>query len=248
MAQTYTYADALNIVDKVIARNVTDDLAAYLCEVATNVIWGRYDWRESIAQLPPFYMIPLEQDHGPPTTVVPSDFWGLREVYWVRPSTMPPHREPLTVFRDLPLTHTRYLPHAISYQTTKKAFRLFPRVPESCTATEYVIDGTYKKRFTKITADALQTLTLPWDDMGLDTYVQALKWAAWDYFADPRAGEDKVEAGNIVHTGQKARMLDALDHKAMMEGLQLGDVAIAPSEALANPSAIYQGAILGFGL
>ena len=248
MSITYTYADALNLVDRAINRNLSDDSAAFICEVATTKIWSAYDWRESLVQLPPFYMIPLQQDYGPPAVTVPTDFWGLREAYWVRPSTTPPFREQLRVFRDLPLTHNRVLAHAISYETSLKKFRLFPCPPESISATDYIVDGTYKKRFTKVTADALQTLLLPWDDMSINVMVQALKWAAWDYVSDPRAGEVIVENGNVKHTGQLAKLMDAIDHKAISEGINLGDPTMSPSEPLANPNSLYTGAALGLGL
>ena len=212
MAYTYYYSDAVTALQDIIKRSVEEEKASILCNIATNKIWSRYDWRESLAKLPPFYLIPLMQDYGQPFTVVPSDLLGLREVYWVRTTATPPAREPVTVFRDLPETHIRSLPHAIcvlpaiNLPATKPKFRVFPRIPDNIGSTDYMIDGTYKKRPTKITQANMQTSLLPWDDIYFNTFLETLKWACWQLAGDGRAGAVQVDRGNSVYTGQMAVM------------------------------------------
>jgi hypothetical protein len=110
---TFTYGDALLTACKGISRQIQDDYGQVIVNIALYDIWMKYDWRESTAVLPPFYLIPNEQDHGAPAVAVPGDFFGLRWANIRRSSTIPPMRQPLQIIRDLVLTHIRYIPHAI---------------------------------------------------------------------------------------------------------------------------------------
>lgn len=248
MAYSLTYSDALTSVQRYVNGNILDAHAAMICNIATNKIWHQYDWRESLAQFPPFYLVPMEQDFGAPTAAVPPDFIGLREVFLVRRSVTPPYREPIQVKRDIELTHIRGLPSHISYEASLNKFRLFPRVPDSCGATDYQIEGTYKKRPVKITNGIIPSTLLPFDDIYVNTMIQALKWAALDIAGDPRAGTVQMEAGNAVHTDQLALMMDSIDHMAIHEGLNSGDTYRFPSEALVSPTYVYTGQLTGLGI
>src|SRR5574341_1952942 len=101
MAATYTYADVLNVIRPMSASGAEDRLAATICNVATAFIWNGYDFRETLGELPAFYLIPNEQDHGPPFSVVPSDFIGLRKADLVRLTSAPPTRTELNVLKDI---------------------------------------------------------------------------------------------------------------------------------------------------
>ena len=136
MAQTYTIAEALNVVQSQVRKDIEPALAAYIANMAQNKIWNKYDWRETLAPLPPFYLIGQEQEFGPPAVIVPSDFLGLREAYLVSTSANPSRRRELKVRRDLRLTGIEGLPEEISYEPTTKRFRTFPRVPAGISATD----------------------------------------------------------------------------------------------------------------
>lgn len=246
MAQTYTIAEALNLVSGQIRKDIEPTLSAYLANIAQNAIWNRYDWRETIADLPPFYIIGHEQDFGPPAVIVPSDFLGLREAYLVSTSATPSRRRELKVRRDLRATGTEALPDEISYEPAKKRFRVYPRVPGGVGATDWLIDGTYKIRPTKITANTLQTTLIPFDDLYFQVFCSALKWVAWDTAGDQRAGAVNIQNGRPVYTGQLGVMHDQIDQMAESEGLNLGDPDIAPTEPLVYPGGYY-GNFLGLG-
>jgi hypothetical protein len=224
MAQTYTIGEALTLVSRQLGRSVEDDYGAYIANIAMNTMWNRYDWRETIAQLPPFYLIGNEQEFGPPSAIVPANFLGLREAYLVGTTAVPARRMELKVRRDLRLTGAQGLPAEISYDPTTKRFRVFPRVPNGIGATDYLIDGTYKIKPTKILPNTLSSTLIPWDDVYFQAFVAALKWAAWDVATDPRA------------TNQFGVMTALVDDMAEAEGLNLGDPAIAPSEPLIYPN------------
>jgi hypothetical protein len=99
-----------------------------------------------------------------------------------------------------------------------------------------LIEGTYKKRPTKVTSANVISTLIPWDDIYLNVFLAALRWAAWNTSGDQRAGQTTVQNGLIVHTGQLAEMNAQIDWMAQQEGLNLGDPTIAPAESLIGNS------------
>ena len=231
---TYTWNDVLNIAGRKATRSLTDDLAAHLCNITLNWVWDKYDWRESLTTLPPFYVAPLVQDYGAPQLVIPSDFYGLRYANLVRLDSQPPTRQPLSIIKDLLPTHVRYLPHAICYVSDKKAFRLFPRIPDNCGSPQYMVEGQYKNRPALITAGNLATTFLPFDDVYLEMWIETFKWVQWATDSDPRAGQITMSNGNLVTTGQAGVMMSMIDWVASREGLELGEPTISPAEPLVS--------------
>lgn len=244
---TYTYGDALNIISRQISRAVEDDVAATIANLATNLIWTRYDWRETISKLPPFYLIPGEQDHGAPTVTIPNDFFGLRKASLIRNTTIPVMRQPITPIRDLELTHFKFLPHAIGYVPASKAFRLFPRVPDNLGAPDYMVEGEYKIRPPKIQAGSLASTTLPFDDVYYQVWIESMKWAGMMMSGDQRAGEVGFQNGQKTYSGQLSKAIASLDEMARNEGLELNDPVIKPSEPLVTSGAWYPS-IWGVGV
>ena len=220
MAYTYYIADALNIVNRQFGRNVEDQAAAIIANIAINKIWMRYDWRETIATLPPFYLIPLEQDYGAPWYAVPTDFLGLRTAYLTRTDVVPPFRMPLQIVKDLKLTHMRSLPSSIDYNADTAKIRVFPRVPDNIAAPTWMIDGTYKKMPTKITPATLNSSLIPWSDLYFQNFCAVLRASALEMAGDPRADNELRKA------------LMSLDEMAQNEGINLGDPQIFPSEGM----------------
>jgi len=245
---TYTYGDVMNVVGKSATNRANeDDLAAFICNVGTNLLWQRYDWRESISTLPPFYLIPDEQDHGAPAVIVPTNFWGLRKVWLMKNATTPPYKQDMTILKDLALTHVRYLPQSISYNSASRSFRVFPRVPPSIGAPDYCVSGEYKIKPTKITAANIASTLLPFDDVYFQTWVEVLKWASLNIAGDPRAGDVNYTNGQKVASGQLAKAYAAIDEMARTENLEGGDVTISPSEPLINMNRLWPAG-LGWGM
>ncbi len=237
MAITYTFSDVMNAAQRTFSRQVESDAAAFVCNIFMNEIWNKYDWRESLTVLPPFYLIPNEQDHGTPAVAVPSDFLGLRQAYLTRLTSTPVYRVPLTVLKNLNLTTLYGPPGQIGFDSGKQSFRVFPRVPANMGSPEWCIQGDYKKRPTKITAANLSSTLLPFDDLYLSNMIEVFKWAAWQMAGDQRAGGVQVNSsGNAVFTGQYANAQEAIYKMAENEGFELGDVNIAPREPLAVTS------------
>jgi|SRR5579871_669055 len=243
---TYTWNDVMSIVGRKSSRGLVDDLGPIIANATLNWVWDKYDWRESIGQLPPFYLVPNEQDYGAPTVTIPTDFYGLRWCNLVRTDNTPPYRQPVTVIKDLQTTHIRYLPHAIGYISEKKAFRLFPRIPDNIGSPTYLIEGVYKKRPAKITTENLSTTLLPFDDIYFEMWIETAKWVMWQMDSDPRAGQITMANGQISSNGQAAVMMNMVEWAASREGLELSEPIISPAEPLVSQGP-YRPALFGLG-
>lgn len=244
MARTYKYSDALTVVSKRFPKALEDNFAALASNLATHEAWMKYDFRETQKALPPFYLIPNLQDHGPPFTIVPTDFLGLRQVYLSQISTGSSgtgangacsiQRMPLLVVKDVPETNLQGLPRNICYQPSAVVpdsagvFRIFPRVPINMGTPLWMINGTYKKTPTKITASTLDT-TLPFDDIYFNTMVSGISWAMVQLSQGGKASLEEYQPFGY-----------ALEEQASNEGLELGDVTIKPESPLVgtNPYAL----------
>lgn len=228
---TYTFDDLIRMIGRHVPRNVVDDQAADICNLAYNQIWHKYDWRESLKTLPPFYLIPGEQEVGAPFYSVPSDFAGLRKADFVFVAADPPARRTLKVIKDLNITNVQYFPHAIDYNMDTQAFRVFPRCSQNMGAPQYQIEGTYKTVPTKITPATLTT-SIPTKDDLIQMWMEGMLWAAYKFTGDQKAGQIQMQNGNKVFTGQLAIFHATMDQMAANEGLELGDVNISPCEPL----------------
>jgi hypothetical protein len=240
MARTYTHGDAMDMIRRHVTASNEDNYAAEICNAADRKMWMAFDWRESIANLPPFYLVPLEQDHGFPAVAVPKDFWGLRTAYLLQFTSNPtPQVWPLSIIRDLLETDVISMPKSIGYNESNNSFRVFPRVPKNIGAPEWMVNGTYKIRLPKLTAGTFAGTVLPFADDYFMNYCEVLKWAAYEYSGDTRAGGVQAQKdGGVVFTGQLAKAYEATVEMAMNEGLELGDPVIAPAEPLACPSSL----------
>lgn len=235
MGQTYTYRDAINLIRRHISAVNEDDYAAEIVNAANRKIWMAYDWRETIEKLPPFWIIPNEQDHGAPMVSIPTDFMGIRLAYLTQLSQNPPSERPLQPVRDLRVTQNRDYPRDICYNPESNSFRLFPRVPDNLGAPDWIVHGTYKKVVPKYNSSDFAGATLLFDDMYFMNYLEVLKWAGWKLAGDTRAGQ--VQAGPTgvqIFTGQAAEAQAAMEEMAKNEGLELSDPVIAPLEPLAG--------------
>jgi hypothetical protein len=243
---TITWEQVLAVIGRKSSRSLQDDMGPLIVNLALNWVWDKYDFRWTTAALPNFYAVPQEQDYGAPAVIIPPDFYGLRWANLVRADNYPPYRQPLTIVKDLVLTHARYLPHAIGYVPDRQCFRLFPRFPDNVGSPTYMIEGVYKKLPTKITAATLATTLIPSDDIYTQMWIETAKWVMWQLDSDPRAGAMTDANGNISYSGQAAVMMDMIDWVASREGLELGDPQISPAEPLVVPGP-YRPNMLGLG-
>lgn len=228
---TYKYSDLTTLIAKGIPKSFIDDNAATLCNLATNKIWMRYDWRESLASLPPVYLLPNIQDIGSPLNAVPSDLQGLREVKIRLVNGAEIRDTPLQVLRNCEPTEFEGHPTAISYIKELQCLRLHPRPTSEFSAPNYFLSGIYKKLPTKITSSTLNTL-LPFDDIYFQVWLETMRWAAFSVLGDPKAGTNQSGNGQRFTTGQLATCEAMIDQMAEDQGINSGEVAVAPSEPI----------------
>jgi len=214
--RTLTAGDAIRIVSTRFPRLDTSGLAARFADEIQAIMWHRYAWRESLAELPPFHLVYEEPDYGPPLLAVPADFYGLhgvhvRNTYITYPS--------LTVVPNLPISTGIGIPDTIAYQAEKKAFRVHPR--PSVRAPEWWIEGSYKKTPTKITNANLNSYILPFDDLYFEIFRRGLVWKVKEeILGDEKAFQDEI------------RFMNDTVRMAAAEGLHSGVILIAPAEGL----------------
>lgn len=227
MATTFTYNDAWSLIKGSYPVSNDGQILEYATNFAVNKMWQAYDWRGSIANLPPFWLVPGEQDYGTPFYVIPTDFYGLREVYQVLISTSNPLRYPLHVVSNLEKSSLLAFPNSICYRDSIKGFRVHPTPSYGMASPQYLIDGTYKTRPPKIRRANLGQVT-PWDDVYFNSFTEGLKWAA---LSSSGRRNDAIAQQQIFY--------ETLQADTASENLELGEPSVAPSEALMLPHGSY---------
>ena len=234
MAITYTYQNALDIARQHYRNSTEQTTGPFALNMAITEMWRAYDWRDSLAPLPPFWLVPGVQDYGFPFVSVPTDFYGLREVYLVNLNVSPvPVSMRLNVVTNLEQTGAMGVPGTICYRSAESCFRIHPAPNLGMACPQWLINGTYKILAPKVTRDDAADL-IPWDDVYFETFVQFLIWA--NLFC---SGERKAALE------QKAIAMQSLTESAQNDNAQLGDPVVSPTEALT----IYgsYGAYGGYG-
>jgi hypothetical protein len=218
MARTYTWQDALTRVASYGARATEDSGAVFAMNEAQNLIWESYHWRETLKELPPFWIIDVEQDYGAPTYAVPTDFLSLTRAYLINVDGLV--RTDLDCRRDIQKTRILALPTALGYAPETETFRVWPRPPYGMGPMLWLVEGVYKFRPTKVTVDNMGSSLLPWDDRHFAAVCAALHWAL-----TPTMSPNKDQLLNVA--------MGEINLMAMREGLADGDPhGVSPDEGL----------------
>jgi hypothetical protein len=216
VAKTLTVGTALHILSARNPRILTESFGARFADEVQAFMWYRHPWRESLADLPPFSLVPDEPRYGPPTLAVPPDFYGLHDA-WLR--NMSGGQQVLLVQKDLRPSGESGVPTSICYDGASGSFILHPR--PALSAPDWWVEGRYKKTPTKITNETVMSHVLPWDDI---------------YFAVFRAGLNWKLAQEIERSrdwpNEFAAFLRAVDDMARTEGIISGVEVISPDVSL----------------
>ncbi len=225
MSFTLTYSDAWSCASDLIQGGNLNAKQEFATNRAIRAMWQAYDWRGTVAELPPFWVVPLKQDYGAPFYVVPTDFLGLREVYLTWVLAFPPLKRELHVQKYIQETGMLGLPINICYLDAIQGFRLHPLPSAGSCSPLYLVDGTYKKQPPRITRANLGD-TLLWPDLYFDTFVDACAWAALS-LQGPTKKQQAAE--------QYAIFRNSLSIATGTDALENGPPAVHPSEALMLP-------------
>lgn len=223
MASTLKYTDILNMIQRQLPRVAEDIHAETIVNSGLNMIWMAYNWRESLKEITPFYLIPGRQDYPSDIITIPTDIHGLQQVFLVFLGGDNAVKYPVKVIKQIQKTALFRPPRSITYMTTmsgnKSGYRVEPRPPQSYGAPFYLIEGTYKRRTPVITAQTLNT-TIAFDDM-----YQGVLFDACLYQAKRLAGSQ--DAGNYYQFAQMS-----IYNMAASEGLADGESNIAPDSPI----------------
>lgn len=227
----YTYAELYQIANIGTARTIEDARGLYILNATQNLIWKKYDWRFTVAHLSPFWLIPYEQDYGRPTVVVPNDLEKIlraQMVSWNENGV--PIVNKLDPRRELDPTNLLGYPQQISFNSSSRVLRLWPRPGGSYCAPDYMVKATYKTFPPLITRENYQTLAVPSSDQGnYDTQIQM--WVdTLRYIYLATVGD--YEKAKVQYQIALASVME----EAKNEGIDQGDPQIAPSESLLGRS------------
>lgn len=252
MAITYTFFDIVGMVGDAVGTAAEAYKAPMACNLAVNHIWTAFPWRQSLGELPPFYIVPGEQTYGPPAVSVPADFLGLeRAFHEIRTSSggVPIVRD-LRYIRDIATTDQQDYPKVIGYEGSTRSFKISPRPLTSFGAPWHLIGGKYKKVLTltrksngatvsKVTGEYLDDIYLPFDDLYVHVMAEGVKWAYWVLNSDQRAGGVQVQNGVTSYYGQFGVFHAAIAKMALDEGIALGQPQAGPSASFYEPYMVW---------
>ena len=217
---TYTWGDVLSMISFT-NRAYAQDFSPVLADRAQSALWHANDWHETLGVLPPFFLVPFEQDYGSPVTIVPADFEGLRKADLVCTYNNPSVHLPLNILRYPNLTEMTGCPTELGYDQYAHKFRVWPRVPANFGAPQYLIEATYKKGSTKLTPTTWAAATVPWDDLHIETVIAVAKLCYYDL-----VGDQQKFANQFPITQHY------IDSMSADEALNSGDQTIAPTGTL----------------
>lgn len=233
MAITYTYGDMINTISRGIPRATEEDFAALICNATMEEIWSKYNWRESVKELPAFWLAPGTQDYGAPMVTIPSDFGGLLTAYIVNFTDGEPYIFKMETSKWLDRTSIRGIPRDIGYYPETNSFRVNP-VPDGGTGVpNWVVNGTYKTNAPKVTPATYSGTLLPFDDSEFFHLMEVFKWKGME-LAGMNAGEIVRSGAGIQASGQAAKAIAAVEEMAANQGLLDGDTHIHPSGPLVS--------------
>jgi hypothetical protein len=218
---TYNLGDVVNAAAATIPRISEAKYVDLICNGTQQAIWDRFDWRETIAALPPFWCVPDQQDYGAPEVIVPTNFSGLRKAQMFQIQQWPEIYWDLKCLRELPVNGARGISDSISYNKSTQSFRLSRRPTGNMAAGNWMVSGDYKILPTKVTKANYTTFPLFSDDKYFDVWLAMMKAVATKYVPSIPNKDSLLQEATIE-----------LLKMASDEGFDLGETPIAPSEGL----------------
>lgn len=220
MGYNYTYDDVITVARQQYNVNAESTVLQQAMNSAIALMWKAYDWRGSVVPFPPFWLVGGEQDYFAPEYCVPTDFYGLREVYLVNLTASIPIRTPLDVVENLELTSLLSYPQSIAYRGSVSGFRVHPCPNYGVSSPQWMIDGSYKKQPPRFTRSDIGS-TLPWEDVYFQCLVEAVAYTMLR--ATGRRADAQAQFANFVFE---------LKSCAEAENLELGEPTVHPNRPL----------------
>ena len=219
-------------------------IGALAMNITIQEIWKAAPWRNSVAEIPSFHLVPLQQDYGAPQLVLPTDFWKIERAYLydLNSDMVTPIRE-LNVMTGLPVdSDGDPYPNTISYELSRNAIRVHPRPPDNVPIPMWLVSGEYKKRWNytfsstvyyRLLPQHLQATPMPWADQYFGNVVRVMKWVlATLSNKTSRAGGTTKQGNTTASFGLAGDARAAIEEMVMDERLSMGVDIIRPNEPL----------------
>lgn len=220
MASTYTPTIAIALARKFIRDAPVTSIDSQLCDIVHSILWTYYPWKWAQKALTALTGVDGTQDYT--IDAADTDFWKLLRVRIVQTNTTPDifHddikiREWLSP--DLTTTGMYGIHSAAQYQVSS-TIKIRLNAALSVTGSDtYQIQGEYWKNPVLIT-DATLSTAFVFDDRFFPVFMEGLKWKAYEYLGDSRAGTVQVtKSGQQVWTGQAGIFFGMLQRMAEVE-------------------------------
>lgn len=245
MAFTYSAQDAIDFVKKHIKDIPVSSIDAQMCDAVSSLMYIEAFWRWTIQNIPAT-SIPLvdgTQDYN-----VPTNIYRMYRGRIVRTDVTPDEYQEIDIVEYLPPDLHPIGPWAIAAVAHDEAlgkFRLSQAVSISGSET-YELQGDYQINPTKITdANLASTLWFP-DQYFMPVFVEGLKWKAYEYADDSRAGNVTIDKnGRRQTTGQAGKFYFGLDVMKQAEDFGTGNASEHPAEPMGVSSMGGIGSIYG---
>jgi len=243
MARTITFGKLISALQHQIPRMKEEIFAADYCGQLINKIWDFADWRESLAELPPFYVVGDRQDYGAPIYAIPSDFQGLRMATLVQLVD----GDNSVVFNKTPMaTKTRQqgairygTPDVLSYEPSSSTFKVFPILPANVPTNQFMVEGVYKTLPRTNLLDTYKGVGIPLlaSQINRENYTKALLPLDDRHYNTMEAvmstiARSPANANERLANDQYIHML--LEEAAIKEGFEIGSGTFSPDEPLSS--------------
>ncbi len=248
MARRITFGKLIAAIRHDVPRVQDVNFASELVADIITTVWNAQDFRETLAQLPPFYLVGDMQDYGAPVFTVPTDFQALRAASLVKltysDNEVVRNVYPLLVkTRQAPLKRYGQRPELVSFEPQENCFRIFPVLGSSTPTNEWLVEGVYKKLPQSNLYDTTNIIGIPvlTSDITPANYPQLLLPLDDRHYAtmkDVAVMIAKKLAGGLNQDSMATEQYinNKLRQIAISEGLDLGTSNITPFEPLMGDS------------
>ena len=209
MASTFTAYDAFEYAKKYIGNMDLERLVPGILDDVNKMFWGYAPWRWTLGLFPQITLISNTQDYA---VTLPSDFLYLYDILQLDGKTTR-HLKPTAIYPQTGILRAGQAGSAaIMSISGVDTLRIDPTpgtIPAGDPSQKLI--SIYKKAAPDVTAETMYTsgfLSIPDDFFWV--YREGVLWKAMSWAQDPRAGDVKVQGGQVVYGGQRAVFESAL--------------------------------------
>jgi len=209
MSSTYPAYLAFEYVKKYIGNMDLERLAPGILDDINKMFWGYAPWRWTLGLMPQINLVSDTQDYA---ITLPADFLYLYDILQLDGKTTR-HLKPAAIFPQTGILRAGQAGSAaIMSIASVDTLRIDPTpgtIPAGAPTQKLI--SIYKKTAPDVTKTSMYTsgfLSIPDDFYWV--YREGVLWKAMSWAQDPRAGDVKVQGGQVVYSGQRAVFESAL--------------------------------------